>query len=581
MTRLWLLALVIPATALADWEEGDDFVAPTPFRLEGAAPGGAHPAPPAPAYLTASRIAALGEGALAIDADSGILFATGADGAVVRSFAIGRDAGLLALDPIAHRAYVADRRGDRVVVVAAGETLAQVAQWRTPVEPYAIALTPDRSRVLVAAIADRALVAYDPAGAELWRVPLASEPRGLAVSPDGTRALVTYLATGFADEVSLAAAHAIRHVALPVHAGEQARGAFAATYLGDHLAAIAYQRERPEPDRDREVAPGRYGGGLQSPISDHFAFVGDHGAIGATTQITEPRALAWNGARDALYLAGLGSDLIIHVARASQVDPEGMAIPIGAGCGIDGLAIGAGDKLLAWCAFTRSVLIVGREITQGPSLIPSTLDAERHAGFVAFYAPSSEVTPLAGLACGSCHLDGRTDGMSWRIAGRDLQTPMLAGRLAGTAPFKWDGGAPDLPASIRATIARLGGGGLGKAAVAQLAAYLETIPAVRVPTRDPALVARGKARFDALGCATCHDGTALTDRQLHRCGKEPPVDTPSLVGLAASAPYLHDGSAATLEVLLRERGTIHGMAEASRELSDTALAELVAYLETR
>jgi cytochrome c peroxidase len=57
------------------------------------------------------------------------------------------------------------------------------------------------------------------------------------------------------------------------------------------------------------------------------------------------------------------------------------------------------------------------------------------------------------------------------------------------------------------------------------------------------------------------------------------VDTPSLIGLAASAPYYHDGSAATLEALLADRGLVHGMADAS-ELSDAQIADLVAYLET-
>jgi len=52
-----------------------------------------------------------------------------------------------------------------------------------------------------------------------------------------------------------------------------------------------------------------------------------------------------------------------------------------------------------------------------------------------------------------------------------------------------------------------------------------------------------------------------------------------LVGLAASAPYFHDGSAATLEALLRDRGAVHGMAETSK-LTDTQVADLTAFLET-
>ena len=581
----WLLALLPFLPMPSARADGDDegWVPPPPlFRVDGRSIGGPRPAAPAPAYLSASRIAAVDQGALAIDADSGTLFETGADGAARHALAIGRDAGLLAFDPIAHRAYVADRRGDRIVAVDVGETLAPAITWRTPAEPYAVALTPDRTRVLVATIADRTLLAYDAAtGVERWRVPLASEPRGLAISPDGTRALVTYLATGFTDEVSLVAPFAVRHVALPARAGEIARGAFAAAYLGDHLAAVAYERERPQPQVDRADAPSRYGGTSASPISDHLAFIGDRDArVGATTNVAEPRALAWNGARDALYIAGMASDEIVRVARASQVDPDGTLVHLPMRCGTDGLAIGTEDKLLVWCAFTRSVVTVGATVAAGPSLVESTLAPAQHAGLVAFHTATPKISDLTGVACGSCHLDGRSDGMSWRIHGRDLQTPMLAGRLVGTAPFKWDGSAKDLRTSVASTINRLAGAGLGKRQLAELVAYLEALPAVRVPTRDPAAVARGKVEFEH-GCAGCHDGPALTDRQLHRFGKEPPLDTPSLVGLAASAPYLHDGSAATLEVVLRERATVHGMAESSRELGDRAIADLVAYLETR
>jgi hypothetical protein len=573
---------LVPALARADWEEGDDVRPPTPFALVGRSPGGTSPAPAAPAYLTASRIAALGDGALAIDADTGILFATRADGSARRAFMIGGDAGLLAVDPVAQRVYVADRRGDRIAVLAAGE-VTPVAQWRTPAEPFAVALTPDRTRVLVTTIADRTLVAYAPSGREQWRAPLASEPRGLAISPDGKRALVTYLAAGFADEIALAAPHAVTHRALPVESTEHARAAFAVTYLGDHLAVVAFQREQPQPLGSRfPEDEGRYGGSRLSPIDDAFALLGERGAqTAAITQVAEPRALAWNGARDELYLAGLASRVIVRVDRASQVDAVGTAVPIGAGCGADGLAVDRAGKLLVWCSFTRSVMVLGG--VRGPSLIPSTLDAQQHAGFVAFHSESSDISTLRGIACGSCHLDGRADGMSWRIHGEDLQTPMLAGRLVGTAPFKWDGGAKDLRTSIAATVKRLDGVGLGKAQLAELVAYLEHLPAVRTPTRDARQIARGETQFESLGCAGCHDGAVLTDRRLHRFGgpADKSIDTPSLIGLAASAPYLHDGSAATLESLLRERGTVHGMADTSRTLADHEIADLVAYLETR
>ena len=55
--------------------------------------------------------------------------------------------------------------------------------------------------------------------------------------------------------------------------------------------------------------------------------------------------------------------------------------------------------------------------------------------------------------------------------------------------------------------------------------------------------------------------------------------TSSLVGLARSAPYYHDGSAATLAALLAERAAVHGMSE-TVALTATQRQDLIAYLET-
>lgn len=78
---------------------------------------------------------------------------------------------------------------------------------------------------------------------------------------------------------------------------------------------------------------------------------------------------------------------------------------------------------------------------------------------------------------------------------------------------------------------------------------------------------RGWNIFQAIKCTNCHDGALLTDQQYHNVGigmdqKEPDVGrfkvtnkpedtgafkTPTLRDIAKSAPYFHDGSAATLE----------------------------------
>jgi len=611
---LALVAAAIPTSfagyALAKRVVDTFDAGPPTFELSGRPLGGAKPASPTAAHLAGSRIAALADGAVVIDADSGALIRTDKVGKAAGSLAIGRDAGLLAYDAAAKLAYVADRRGDRIAVVSIGDTLAITASWKTPVEPFGVALTPDKKQLLVTTIADRTLVALDTAtGREAWRRQLGREPRGIAVSPDGTRALIAYLATGTVDQIDLVDRHHdAEHIALAAATPQRCRrctsntaegfvrGAFTVAFMGDNQAVVPFQRETPVQEVGANENTGGYGGGFEPPVSHQIAFVGLAGgrATQVTAQIAEhqPRAVAWDQARDALYIAGLGSDTILQIKDAS-------AIGIAAGatanllaskdrCGPDGLAVAPDGLLYVWCAFTRSVarvdFISSRQpaVVHAPSLIASAMTAQQHDGMVLFHAATPQVSMRGAMACATCHPDGRADGLSWRIEKHALQTPILAGRVTGTGPFKWDGTDPDLKASMTSTMKRLGGMGLDPKQTDALGAYLELMPSVRAPSRDPAQVARGKALFDSaeLGCRQCHDGAHYTDRERHTLsGTLDHVDTPSLHGLAASAPYFHDGSAATIESLLRDRGAVHGMAS-TEKLTNQQVADLTAFLET-
>jgi cytochrome c peroxidase len=247
-----------------------------------------------------------------------------------------------------------------------------------------------------------------------------------------------------------------------------------------------------------------------------------------------------------------------------------------------------------WCAFSRSVqrvelvdakgqLAAVAKTSAGPTVVASSFTTKQHEGLVLFHVSQSQISARGALACASCHPDGRADGLSWRIDKQELQTPVLAGRVVGTHPFKWDGGDADLTASLTSTMKRLGGTGLTKPQTEALTAYLEALTPPTAPARDAQQVARGQKLFDSseMGCRSCHDGKNYTDQDKHKFQSAtlPEADTPSLLGLASSAPYYHDGSAATLEALLRDRGRVHGMAEAAK-LTDTQVADLVAFLET-
>jgi hypothetical protein len=132
-----------------------------------------------------------------------------------------------------------------------------------------------------------------------------------------------------------------------------------------------------------------------------------------------------------------------------------------------------------------------------------------------------------------------------------------------------------------------------------LAAYVTSLEHVNPsPYRNsdgsltPEAVA-GKARFEKLGCNFCHGGNDFTDSargMLHDVGTitaksgmragEPlfGFDTPTLLGVWETPPYLHDGSAPTLRDVLTTNNPndLHGFVSA---LTSDELDELVAYVE--
>ncbi|MBV8919240.1 MAG: c-type cytochrome [Bradyrhizobium sp.] len=94
----------------------------------------------------------------------------------------------------------------------------------------------------------------------------------------------------------------------------------------------------------------------------------------------------------------------------------------------------------------------------------------------------------------------------------------------------------------------------------------------------------GYRTFKSLGCSACHQGVNVGGNLFERQGifrplvVGPPriVRVPSLRNVAATAPYFHDGSAATLEDAVRRMAA----AQLDRTLSDQQVASLVLFLKT-
>jgi mono/diheme cytochrome c family protein len=154
-----------------------------------------------------------------------------------------------------------------------------------------------------------------------------------------------------------------------------------------------------------------------------------------------------------------------------------------------------------------------------------------------------------------------------------------------TAPFHWNGDLANLGLLMKQVfVDRMSGPDLDKAYIDALGVWLDTIPAMpAMPAQDPAAVDRGRALFadPAVGCATCHAGTLLTNNATVDVGTGRALQVPSLRGLAWRAPYMHDGCAATLldrfSAPCGGSGDKHGV---TSRLNDAQRADLVAFLRS-
>ncbi|NQZ82846.1 MAG: Ig-like domain-containing protein [Colwellia sp.] len=223
------------------------------------------------------------------------------------------------------------------------------------------------------------------------------------------------------------------------------------------------------------------------------------------------------------------------------------------------------------------------------------------------------------ISCATCHIDGGQDGRVWDVSDRGegvRNTIDLRGRLGmGHGLLHWSANfdeIQDFENDIRTNFGGLGfmtddafnSGtrsaplGLPKAGVSPeldaLSDYVSSLTrAPQSPYRNSDSTVTndaiaGKAIFRSLGCADCHVGTDGVDGKRHDVGTLTTdsgqrlggpltgIDTPTLNGVWASAPYFHDGSARTLLEVIDRVGHGNGSSltdEVSWQFEDETLTD--------
>ncbi len=312
-------------------------------------------------------------------------------------------------------------------------------------------------------------------------------------------------------------------------------------------------------------------------------------------------AAAFSPAGDLLFVAVQGSN-VVSVFNAFNGD-QVTGIPVG--LAPQGLVLDEQGHLYVQNFMSRSLsvfdvnaLLDGTATSAQPlaeidlvaneTLAPTVL-----LGKQIFYNASSNKMNLESyISCASCHLDGAQDGRTWDFTARGeglRNTISLKGRGGlGHGPLHWTGNFDEIQDFENNMRFHFGGTGfmddddfnsgsrsdpLGdpKTGLSReldaLAAYvssLSDVPASPYRAQDGSLTSdavAGRALFDSLACGSCHSGGEFTDSALNRFHDIGTIssasgarkgealvgfDTPTLKGVWATPPYLHDGSATTL-----------------------------------
>jgi YVTN family beta-propeller protein len=235
---------------------------------------------------------------------------------------------------------------------------------------------------------------------------------------------------------------------------------------------------------------------------------------------------------------------------------------------------------------------------------PKQLSVLRH-GEQTFY--TSKYSFQGQIGCANCHIDSTFDGLQWDLEpdgfGRDIVDNRPIEAVKDTEPYKWNGGNPNLPTECGPRTEKYfwRAENFDDLTLTDLVVYIRNLPPRPNRWRLAELTAsqeRGKALFerntDKFGnpipeqnrCIFCHSGPKGLDQKSFDVGTKKStdnsglLDTPQLTNIAITGPYLHDGSAATLEQIwtvfnLEDK---HGR---TNDLTKDELNDLIDYLRTR
>lgn len=550
-------------------------------------------------------------------------------GHIPRGFSLSTDGGHL---------FVANTWDDTITVINTRK-LQVSATWSVSGEPSSVVQARDGRLVFVAnRISNDVAVLNAQTGAEEKRLAAGRGASYITASPDGARLYVTHVypnptrqATGQGNRVPPQAeitvidpAHAV--VADRIRLANIAHGFHVAFSRDGRLGVVA----QLHPKNLVPLAHMEHGAAFADTLTLFGADVGQPVEVPLDElewYAARPFGVAICPDKSKLFVSSGGAEFVsvIDISRMLQFvrthpGPHAQDLSASANYVTKRIAVGRDPRGMVFTPDARRLLVANR-LDDTLSVIdtradrvvstirlqsPKLLSVFRH-GEQTFYTARHSFQGQIG--CANCHIDSTFDGLTWDLEpdgfGRDIVDNRLLEDVKGTEPYKWNGGNPNLPTECGPRTEKYfwRSENYDDLTLTDLVTYIRSQPPRPNRWRAPdnkltpaqergrdvftrAVDKFGKPIPEANRCSFCHSGPKGKNQKSFDVGTRKStdnsgmIDTPQLSGIALTAPYLHDGSAKTLEEIwtVFNPEDKHGR---TNDLTKDELNDLIEYLRTR
>jgi YVTN family beta-propeller protein len=516
---------------------------------------------------------------------------------VITEIHVGDDPRTVAITPDGQLALIT-LRGDNALAVVNLKTQQLAATYPTGHMPYGVVT--DGNRAFVSNFADDQLaVLHLETGEILYKLDVHDAPTGLALSDNWL--FVTHFYNGFVTLVNLERRPFIvgRVNAEPdgnlaraiVIAPDGQRAYIPQTRTGLSLISLQFMQDwfPVVSVLDTTNMIGNRDERITISMMDDYA-------------ANMPFDVAFSPDGQTLFIVLAGNDRVLAVDTSTNTVRARIAVefnPRG--------AIATNDLLFILNTLSGTVSVIDTATFQTIDTITVTenpLDPQILQGKILFHRATEPVMSDGAISCATCHFDGGMDARTWINFRSGPRNTSALGGAAALPPYNWGGDMNELHDTTEDQIRHvmLGDGLIdgpfdattddidaGRSEdLDALVAYMTTFEPWPSPYRnDDGTLSESAQRgmeifMSSSPNCSCHAPPLYTDMLQHNIPGAAfsfeifgSFDTPTLRGIWATAPYMHDGIAQSLEELLTRTDPVHSVAG---NLTEQQLYDLIAFL---